>query len=90
MTGLLKIICLITLTLPISAQASIYISEIAWMGGLSSANHEWIELHKKLSAKLSGSISGVRFIRAVEYQVNKEYPQAAKLLKASESLLPDE
>lgn len=33
------------LSLTTSAQAAVSISEIAWMGGVSSANHEWIELH---------------------------------------------
>src|SRR3989338_4489487 len=30
---------------PFSAKASIYISEVAWMGTANSANDEWIELH---------------------------------------------
>lgn len=30
---------------PIGAQAAITFSEVAWMGGVTSANHEWIELH---------------------------------------------
>lgn len=32
------------LLLPASTQAAVYISEVAWMGTASSANHEWIEL----------------------------------------------
>ena len=31
--------------LPTAAQAALSINEIAWMGGASSANHEWIELY---------------------------------------------
>ena len=31
--------------MPQSVFAAVTISEIAWMGGVSSANHEWIELH---------------------------------------------
>jgi hypothetical protein len=38
------IFCLFLL-LPIFAEASVSISEIAWMGSADSANHEWIELH---------------------------------------------
>jgi hypothetical protein len=36
---------LIVIFLPSFAHASIQISEVAWMGGPDSANHEWIELH---------------------------------------------
>lgn len=39
------LICVAFLSLTTSAQAAVSISEIAWMGGVSSANHEWIELH---------------------------------------------
>jgi hypothetical protein len=35
----------IVILLPSFAHASIQISEVAWMGGPDSANHEWIELH---------------------------------------------
>ena len=31
--------------LPTCADAAVYISEVAWMGDVDSANHEWIELH---------------------------------------------
>ena len=33
------------LLFPYSVNAAVYISEVAWMGSDSSANHEWIELH---------------------------------------------
>lgn len=36
--------------LPSIVEASVYISEIAWMGDSDSANHEWIELHNTDSA----------------------------------------
>lgn len=42
------IVCL--LFLPFATSASVYISEIAWMGSSASANHEWIELHNQGSA----------------------------------------
>ena len=42
---LLRVICLFILLLPVSAQASVTINEIAWMGDSVSANHEWIELY---------------------------------------------
>jgi hypothetical protein len=40
-------LCLLVIVifLPSFAHASIQISEVAWMGGPDSANHEWIELH---------------------------------------------
>ncbi len=39
------LICLLLgIGTPLSAQAAIEISEVAWMGGVSSPNHEWIEL----------------------------------------------
>ncbi len=31
--------------LPASLEAAVVISEVAWMGGTASANHEWIELY---------------------------------------------
>lgn len=31
--------------LPFSTQAAVTLSEVAWMGSVASANHEWIELH---------------------------------------------
>ena len=31
--------------LPTAAQAAVYINEVAWMGDIDSANHEWIELY---------------------------------------------
>ena len=31
--------------MPLSVQASVIVNEIAWMGGVESANHEWIELY---------------------------------------------
>ncbi len=59
--------------LPVHAHAAVFINEIAWMGGVDSANHEWIELYNSgsevnvngwmltssggLSIELSGSIS---------------------------------
>ncbi len=36
---------LLLFLLPLSTQASVIINEIAWMGGIESANHEWIELY---------------------------------------------
>ncbi len=30
---------------PLSSSASVIINEVAWMGGVDSANHEWIELY---------------------------------------------
>jgi len=36
--------------MPVGAQAAVFISEIAWMGSASSANHEWIELTNTGSA----------------------------------------
>lgn len=33
------------LLLPYGANAAVSISEVAWMGSIDSANHEWIELH---------------------------------------------
>lgn len=45
---LLPFVCLAALAalfVPVSASATVAINEIAWMGGVSSANHEWIELH---------------------------------------------
>ncbi len=39
------IIFLLILFSPISTYAAITINEIAWMGGVDSANHEWIELY---------------------------------------------
>ena len=38
------------LLLPNYSFASIYISEIAWMGSSVSANHEWIEIHNQGSS----------------------------------------
>jgi len=40
--SLLGILCLL---LPNISLAAVYISEVAWMGSVDSANHEWIELH---------------------------------------------
>lgn len=37
------IVCAVLL-LPVSAQAAVTFSEVAWMGDAASANHEWIEL----------------------------------------------
>lgn len=37
--------CSLFFMLPMFAQAAVTFSEIAWMGGLESANHEWIELY---------------------------------------------
>ena len=39
----LTLLCLI-LT-PVAASAAVEINEVAWMGSLTSANHEWIELY---------------------------------------------
>jgi hypothetical protein len=36
---------LFLLAFPFITQASVYISEVAWMGSSESANYEWIELH---------------------------------------------
>jgi len=33
------------LAIPTVTQAAVKIAEVAWMGGVDSANHEWIELH---------------------------------------------
>lgn len=33
------------LVIPVYVEASVIINEIAWMGGVNSANHEWIELY---------------------------------------------
>lgn len=59
---------------PTEAEAGVYISEVAWMGTVTSANHEWIELHNdgeevsvegwvltdgnNLQIKLSGTLAG--------------------------------
>jgi hypothetical protein len=43
-------------TIPLSAYASLHISEVAWMGSTVSANHEWIELAN--SSDLSVSVDG--------------------------------
>ena len=50
------LIVLITLFLPISSQASVIINEVAWMGDLTSANHEWIELYN--SGTESANVDG--------------------------------
>lgn len=47
------LIALITLFLPISSQASVIINEVAWMGDLTSANHEWIELYNSGTESVS-------------------------------------
>lgn len=39
-----SIILALLLIAPTSAKAAVYISEVAWMGSLASANQEWIEL----------------------------------------------
>lgn len=36
---------IVFLLIPQCTQAAVSISEVAWMGGIESANHEWIELH---------------------------------------------
>ena len=36
---------LLLLMMPISASAAVIINEIAWMGSVTSANHEWLELY---------------------------------------------
>ena len=41
---------------PLSSSASVIINEVAWMGGVDSANHEWIELYN--SGNESVDISG--------------------------------
>ncbi|MCA9362590.1 PKD domain-containing protein [Candidatus Kaiserbacteria bacterium] len=38
------------LVLPTVTHAAISISEVAWMGSIDSANHEWIELHNDAGA----------------------------------------
>jgi hypothetical protein len=43
MSRILIISCF--LLLAHTTYASVYISEVAWMGSVTSANHEWIELH---------------------------------------------
>ena len=47
------LIALIILFLPISSQASVIINEVAWMGDLTSANHEWIELYNSGTGSVS-------------------------------------
>jgi len=42
---LLKSLIFLFVALPSLAQAQVFISEIAWMGSVDSANHEWIELY---------------------------------------------
>ncbi len=42
---LARLIYLGLLILPMSVHAGLSISEVAWMGSLTSANHEWIELY---------------------------------------------
>lgn len=39
------LVVLICFLLPSVVEASVYISEVAWMGDSDSVNHEWIELH---------------------------------------------
>lgn len=72
---LVGIVCLF---LPVSTQAAVYISEVAWMGSPASANHEWIELHNdgtetdvtgwiledgmNLSIELSGKIGAGKYV----------------------------
>ena len=66
------ILVLLAFSLPVKLLAAIVIHEVAWMGDVSSANHEWIELHNTGSdsvsvdnwvltdeANLSISLSGV-------------------------------
>lgn len=41
----MRFIVALVLFLPITTQAAVVISEVAWMGSAASANHEWIELY---------------------------------------------
>jgi PKD domain/Lamin Tail Domain len=40
----------LALLLPAFSEAAVLISEVAWMGGTASANHEWIELYNDAGA----------------------------------------
>jgi hypothetical protein len=42
---MIRVGIIVLLLLPAVTEASVYISEVAWMGSPTSANHEWIELH---------------------------------------------
>jgi len=47
MSRILLFFALIIILVPRSVLAAIEITEVAWMGSVSSANHEWIELYNR-------------------------------------------
>lgn len=51
--NLIKIFGLFIFLLPSVVQASVFINEVAWMGSLESANHEWIELYNSGDSAVS-------------------------------------
>ncbi len=48
-----RLVPLLLLFLPIITQASVTISEVAWMGSATSANYEWIELYNDGQGEVS-------------------------------------
>lgn len=58
----------IFLLLPQFSQAAVIINEVAWMGDLESANHEWIELYNNGTAEVS--VDGWVLGDGVNLQIN--------------------
>lgn len=53
---MIRNLIIVCMFVPVSAQAAVYISEIAWMGGEGNANAEWVELYSDTPTDLSGWI----------------------------------
>jgi hypothetical protein len=53
MNYLLRLLLLLLLLVAKPVSAAVLINEVAWMGGVTSANHEWIELHNSGSENIN-------------------------------------